>query len=120
MTKLQVTCKSNGLARGHEGNRFEDGVGDGFSRKDVPSDKLVEHLYGDLLIRDCLKYGERKRHEGRNEDPKGGSPDGESSWKDFNGNTEQGKKYNANSNVPQHGNFGVGLHETGMNILGIP
>ena len=119
MTKLQVTGKSNGLARGHEGNRFEDGVGDGFSRKYVPSDKLIQHLYGDLLICDCLKYGKRKCHEGRNDDPKGGSPDRELSWINFNGNTEQSKESNANRNVPPHRNFRVGLHETGMDILSI-
>ena len=75
MAKFQVTSERNSLASSHEGNRFEDGVGDGFSRKHVPSEKFVQRLCGDLLICDCLKHGERNAYDGRKGDSKEGSPD---------------------------------------------
>lgn len=65
MTKLQIASKVNGLISGNERNRFEDHVGNRLSGKHVPSNKLIHHFCSNLLICDCLKYGERDSYEGR-------------------------------------------------------
>lgn len=116
MSNLQVSGEAYALSRPDVRNSLEDHVGDGTTGEDNTGDHFMQDVEGDLLIGDGLDHSERNRQNAGKSKCEEDAPDWELRWEDLHSSQGHGERKDTNGDVPPLGDFGIGLHETGMDI----